>query len=76
MGDVLLEGPKVKIAKSGPGMVLAFPDDLPKKLSTSGPGIFWAFPNDLPKKLSKSAQKVVQKWPQPDLGQKIAQKRV
>ena len=51
-------------------MVLGFPNDLPKKWSKSGLGIFWAFPNDLPKKWSKSAQKVVQKWPQQDLGAK------
>ena len=56
--------------KSGPGMVLGFPNDLPKKWSKSGLGIFWAFPNDLPKKWSKSAQKVVQEWPQQDLGAK------
>ena len=48
----------------------AFPNDLPKKWSKNGLGIFWAFPNDLPKKWSKSAQKVVQKWPQQDLGAK------
>ena len=29
---------------------------------------FWAFSNDMPKKWSESAQKVVQKWPQQDLG--------
>ena len=72
-----LRGPKNKIAqKMVRKWFWAFPNDLPKKWSKNGLGIFWAFPNDLPKKWSKSAQKVVQKWPQQDLGTKTVQRVV